>query len=272
MLEPTFVNFLVSMLFGILTGVVCPVFGIGGGAFMVPFLILFAGLEMKNAVAVSLLCVVGLSSLATAFNLEKCLVRVKLGISMAFFAISGAILSAYAADYMPEKILMIIFPFLLFFISFSMFFRSEKKAENQTGGKHSYFDENCRKEVSYDIKNFKTVSFLSFFGGGLAGLFGIGGGIVQVPLINLLAKAPIKVAAATSSFIVSMSACAAASVFFRKGFIVREIATPMFLGVIIGSFIGVRILHKSRSEKIRKIFAILLFLAAVKIFLKALSL
>lgn len=267
MVELTFFSFAVSAAFGFAIGVICPVLGIGGGAFLVPFFILALGLPAHCAVASSLVATVALSNFATAYNLRKNLVNIRIGVLMSVFASLGAFMSVYAALGVPEKTLRLLFSGLLFVIAFFMF---RKKREEGKAGRDGempgngcfYFDAGDGKKTRYILKNVKFCSLLSFFGGGLSGFFGIGGGIVHVPVINLVAGAPAKIASATSSFIIGMSACAGALVFYKKGLMQSWPTAAVLLGVLTGSFFGAKALHKVRSGKIKAAFAVLLVVVA----------
>ena len=111
-------------------------------------------------------------------------------------------------------------------------------------------------------------SFISFFAGGLSGLLGLGGGIIQVPMMNLLCGVPIKAAAATSNFLIGVSAAASLFVYLKKGYLMPELAAVIIIGVLLGSFAGIYILYKARSEKIQIAFSALVFIVAVKMLLK----
>ena len=90
-----------------------------------------------------------------------------------------------------------------------------------------------------------------------------------MPVMNLLCGVPMKAAAATSNFIIGVSAAASAIVYFRKGLIPFELTAVIVVGVLIGSFLGVYALYKARAEKLQVVFSALTLLVAVKMLMKA---
>ena len=94
---------------------------------------------------------------------------------------------------------------------------------------------------------------------------------MQVPVMNLLCGVPMKAAAATSNFIIGVSAAASAYVYFRRGLVPLEITAVMVAGVLAGSFLGIYALYKARSEKLQLAFSVLTLMVGVKMLMKALG-
>ena len=88
--------------------------------------------------------------------------------------------------------------------------------------------------------------------------------------MNLLCAVPIKAAAATSNFIIGVSAAASAFIYFRKGYLIPDLAAVIVIGVLLGSFTGIYILYKTRSEKIQIVFSALVLVVAVMMLNRAL--
>ena len=99
----------------------------------------------------------------------------------------------------------------------------------------------------------------------LAGMFGMGAGWANVPVLNLLMGAPLKVAAGTSSFILSLVDSAAAWVYLIEGAVLTVIAVPSVIGMMIGARIGARLLTVLKASVVRKlVLALLLFAGAAR--------
>ena len=82
--------------------------------------------------------------------------------------------------------------------------------------------------------------------------------------MNLLCGVPMKAAAATSNFIIGVSAAASALVYFRKGLVPAELTGVIVIGVLLGSFAGIYLLYRARAEKLQLVFSALTLLVAVK--------
>jgi uncharacterized membrane protein YfcA len=102
----------------------------------------------------------------------------------------------------------------------------------------------------------------------LAGMFGIGAGWANVPVLNLVMGAPLKVSVGTSSFILSIVDSAAAWVYLNQGAMLAIIAVPSMLGMMLGSTIGVGLLSRANAAVIRKLVIGLLLLAGVRALLR----
>ncbi len=263
--------------FGVLIGLLGSALGVGGGIFMVPFLVLVLKLPMHQAVAASLAAIVATSSAVAAVNVERGLANIRLGITLELTTALGSIAGALVASRLPGGLLQLLFALMLFPVSVLMLLKGLRPARAAapaagpaTAFDGAFFDPAASAHTPYQVRNMAPASFISFFAGSLSGLLGIGGGIVQVPVMNLLCGVPMKAAAATSNFIIGVSAAASAYVYFGRGHFPLEITALAVAGVLAGSFLGMRLLYKARSEKLQVAFAVLVLLTGVKMLMKAL--
>ena len=77
----------------------------------------------------------------------------------------------------------------------------------------------------------------------MAGMFGLGAGWANVPVLNLLMGAPLKISVATSKFLLSITDTSAAWIYLNKGCVIPMIVVPSLIGIMGGSFVGVRLLR-----------------------------
>jgi len=116
------------------------------------------------------------------------------------------------------------------------------------------------------------LGLLVFLGiGVLAGMFGIGAGWANVPALNLLMGAPLKVSAGTSGLVLSLVDSSAAWVYVNKGAVLPMIAVPSVVGMMLGAKIGARLLAVLKASVIRKMVIALLLFAGVRALLKGLG-
>jgi uncharacterized membrane protein YfcA len=107
--------------------------------------------------------------------------------------------------------------------------------------------------------------------GFMAGMFGLGAGWANVPVLNLMMGAPLKISVATSKFLLSITDTSAAWIYLNKGCVIPMMVVPSLIGIMLGSFVGVRLLKIAKPTFIRwMVIAILLF-AGVKAVTKGLS-
>ena len=283
MTELTAFNSSVLFSFGVFIGLLGSALGVGGGIFLVPFLVLALKLPIHQAVAASLVAIVATSSAVAAVNVERGLANIRLGITLEVTTALGSIVGALPAGRIPGATVQLLFALMLFPVSAAMFLKGRSALKAVPGpGAHvsaghaassldfAFFDPAAGAHTHYRVRNTAPASAISFFAGSLSGLLGIGGGVVQVPVMNLLCGVPMKAAAATSNFIIGVSAAASAYVYFRRGVIPFELTSVIVAGVLLGSFLGIYALYKARSEKLQMVFSVFTLLVAVKMLVKAL--
>jgi uncharacterized protein len=104
--------------------------------------------------------------------------------------------------------------------------------------------------------------------GVLAGMFGIGAGWANVPALNLLMGAPLKVSAGTSGLVLSLVDSSAAWVYVNKGAVLPMIAVPSVVGMMLGAKIGARLLNVLKGVVIRRMVITVLLFAGLRALLK----
>ncbi len=82
---------------------------------------------------------------------------------------------------------------------------------------------------------------IGFFGGVISSLLGVGGGIVNVPVLNLLMKVPIKAAIATSSLLLCFTTMTGSIIYAYNGYVMPYIIAPLIPGIFLGAQLGARI-------------------------------
>ena len=102
--------------------------------------------------------------------------------------------------------------------------------------------------------------------------FGLGAGWANVPVLNLLMGAPLKISVATSKFLLSITDTSAAWVYLNQGCVIAMMVVPSVVGIMLGSFIGVRILRVAKPAFVRWIVIALLLFAGAKALTKGLNL
>jgi uncharacterized membrane protein YfcA len=264
-------SFLLLIGGGIVTGTVGAMLGLGGGVFLTPFLVLVFHLPMHQAIATSILAVIATSSAGAAMNVERQIVNLRLGMTLEVATVVGAIFGGLTANVLSGEVLSKIFSALLLFVSFMMIWRTKHAREASTPMGAGVFpasfkDEASGEVVSYSVVRVPWVMCVSLIAGNISGLLGVGGGVFKVPAMNMISGMPLKAAAATSNFMIGVTAAASAFIYFAHGHLNPLIATPAALGVLAGSFLGVRISRRMKGTSLTWIFAVMLFAISLKMF------
>jgi uncharacterized protein len=264
-------SFLLLIAGGIATGTIGAMLGLGGGVFLTPFLVLVFNLPMHQAIATSILAVIATSSAGAAMNVERQIVNLRLGMTLEVATVIGAIFGGLTANVLSGDILSKIFAVLLLSVSFMMIWRMRHSRGISTPVEAgafpaSFTDEASGEVISYSVARVPWVMVISLIAGNISGLLGVGGGIFKVPAMNMISGIPLKAAAATSNFMIGVTAAASAFIYFAHGHLNPLIASPAALGVLLGSFLGVRITRRIKGAYLTWIFAAVLFLISVKMF------
>jgi uncharacterized membrane protein YfcA len=94
-------------------------------------------------------------------------------------------------------------------------------------------------------------------------MLGVGGGVIQVPAMNLVMRIPLKAAAGTSAFMVGVTAVSTAFVHYSAGNVDPTVVVPAMIGIFAGGRLGSTLTKRMRVADLLLIFvAILIFLGA----------
>lgn len=272
-MELTLTKIIMLIIFGGFIGLLGSVMGIGGGVFIVPFLTLVFNIPIKYAIAVSLVSIIATSTSVASVNVEKELSNIRLATFLEIPMATGSILATFVMLKINPILLQILFGFVLFPVALTMYFKAIKEKKSKKIDKYisqgenlsmRYYDHSRGEFVYYSVKRKSLAFFLSFIGGAMSGLFGLGGGIVQVPVMNIVCGIPMKVAAATSNFMIGLSASASVLILFKNGYVIGELSVFMIVGVIIGGFIGMRFLSSTKNYVLQMLYSFLLAIIGMK--------
>lgn len=279
------IEFLILFLIAILAGLLGALVGIGGGIIIVPALTLILGLPIHTAIAASLISVIATSVAGAHRYVEQQITNIRLGIFLEVSTTIGAFSGALLALILQGSILSIIFGVLVFYMAiFSYRTRahddqvpiinddnSDDKLEKFLDIKDEYHDQALDKDIFYIVKRPLAGSLISYFAGVGSGLLGIGGGIIKVAVMNHLMKIPIKVAVATSKFMIGVTAAASSVLYFLSGSVNLYVVAPIALGTMIGASFGSNIMNKFKSKYIKLLFTIVAGYLSLRMILKGLS-
>ncbi len=263
-------------------GILAPMAGVGGGVMFVPLVsatypfhidfVRGAGLMMAftNALSASPKFLrQGLASLRIALPVV---------LTATITAIIGALIGLYITAAFPngKYYIKIALGGILFFILAVMILSKRvefpevkyvDRLSRVLGMRGAYYELSLGKTIEYQATR-APLALLAFAGVGLlAGMFGLGAGWANVPVLNLIMGLPIKVSTSTSILIITMTDGSAAWVYIAKHAVLPLLAVPAVAGMYIGSKIGATLATKARPRVIKYIFlAVLLFAAVMDIY------
>jgi uncharacterized membrane protein YfcA len=234
---------------GASAGLLGSLLGVGGGVIVVPALSELFGVPFRGAVAVSLVAIIASSSASSAAYVGRGASDLKVGVVLELATVSGAILGSSLAGLAPVRVLKLLFAAVAFYSAASLWLRRHGTSEAQTVG-------------AYAVRGWAPGLAVSAAAGALSGLLGVGGGIFKMPVMTLAMGLPFKVAAATSNFMIGVTAAAGAYVYWARGDVNAELAAPVVVGVFIGARLGTTLLPKLPAKGLQLAFAGVLVLLA----------
>jgi uncharacterized membrane protein YfcA len=133
-----------------------------------------------------------------------------------------------------------------------------------------FYEEESKQEVVYRTRRMPVALGVSLVAGMISGLLGIGGGILQVPVLNAWCGVPLRAAAATSAVMIGVTAVASAPIYYARGNIVAAFAAAAVIGVLFGSRAGFWFGGRARAKWLKLLMACVLAAVSITYVLKAL--
>ena len=268
---------------GAVAGAFGSLLGLGGGLLLVPMLTLGFGLSLPEAVGVSLVSVIMTSSAAAGVYLERHVANLRLGMTLELFTAIGALVGGSIAFVLDERLLSALFAALLAYVAFTM----ARAPAAPPGPESTVVDDEPDGPArppsagsatldrlsgeGYRVRNLGRGIVGSTGAGVASALFGIGGGIIKVPLMHLSMGVPMRVATATSNLMIGITAAASAVIYLVRGEIDPYVAGPTAIGVFLGATLGSRLAHRIDLRYLRLLFVVVLVYTAVQMLLRAIQ-
>jgi uncharacterized membrane protein YfcA len=252
-------DLLLLVLSGLLAGAFGALLGLGGGILIVPILSLGFGVPLATAVGTSLVAVIATSTGGAAVNVSAGRADIRLGILLGAGTVVGAVTGGVIAGFLPERLLAGMFAIMLAYTTVAML-RGLRRPRGDD------IDEIAVDPAApdgpmapaYRATRLPLAIGGSFAAGNVSGLLGIGGGVVMVPLVHLVMRAPIQVAAATSNFMIGTTAAAGAYAYLFRGDVDPRVAGPVVLGAAVGAAFGARVGARLRTSWLVLLFALVM--------------
>lgn len=271
---------------GAIAGVLAGLLGIGGGLIMVPVLTIW-GATPVQAVATSLIGVLFSSISGTYQNWRMKMVNLERAALLSFPAMLTTELGVWLANRLPAEILLISFAALqigaIYLIDLKQRLkrraRLAKPSQMLPSGDESYSYPQSYGTVQLQPQQTEAIATdprilpsqgIGLVAGALSGLFGVGGGIVMVPLQMLFLNETIKDAVRTSLGAITLISIWALGRHALSGNVLWLGGVYLGLGGLIGAQFGARLLPKLPDATVSLLFRGLLLLLAIYMTSKAL--
>lgn len=246
--------------------------GLGGAVLLVPLLVVL-GMPVGEAAPIGLVSVAALSIAAAPTHLEYRLVNHRLGLTTEVASTGGAVVGALVSDALPNQVMVYVLA-------------AAALAAASAGGRRKglrnlpdpALDATAIGErigslagaypLGEAVVPYRTIRVRPGLGlmglaGLIAGTAGVSGGFIKTPTTSEVMHVPTKVAAATTTFTIGITAAAALAVFAVQGRIEPQAASAAIAGSLIGSVIGVRFQARLVPATVRAGLSALLVIVAI---------
>ncbi len=267
------------LLLGAGAGALGALVGIGGGVVIVPVLLLVFGFDVRIAVATSLLAVVATSVAAGSVHLGTGLANLRIGLSLEVVTIAGGIAGGLIATSIDPRLLAVLLAVVLG-VSAALLLKGRDEEGSPDGARNAgtieaheavgqlagtYRDGHDGGLVAYRARRVPAGASMALAAGALSGMLGVGGGFLKVPAMNLVMQLPLKVSAATSNFMVGLTALGSLFIYIARGYFYPYAAAPVVIGVIVGGLAGARLQHRSSPTVLRLVLSGVLAVVAAQL-------
>ena len=256
-------NWLLLVISGLFAGILAGLLGIGGGTVLVPILLAFE-YTMLQATATSSLAIVITATSGTIQNWRMGYINFKKVIFLALPAAFTAFFSAGIAKFIPERNRLISFGILLLFTIYLVELR-KKLSKKLEVAENEQNQQNQQSKIGSIVSRIITGGLA----GMLAGIFGVGGGVIMVPLQMLLLREPIKTAIQTSLGVIVISSISSATRHAIEGNILLTQGLILGFGGLLGAQLSTRFLPRLPDRVVSITFRIGLAILAVDMFWRA---
>lgn len=258
---------------GVAAGAFGSLLGLGGGILIVPLLTIGFGLPLREAVGVSLICVIVTSGASSAVYLERHVANLRLGMTLELFTAIGALVGGLGAFLLSDRILAALFAVLLVYVAVTMV---------RSRGPESELDPAATAPgpvrhplglpldgPDYAVRHIGRGVAGSLGAGVVSALLGIGGGLIKVPVMHLVMGVPLRVATATSNLMIGVTASASAIIYLLRSGIDPFVVGPTAIGVFLGASLGSRTAHRIDLRILRLLFVLVLSYTAFEMVRRA---
>ncbi len=277
---------IILFVFTFIIGIIAPLSGVGGGVLFVPLSTAFFPFSVDFIRGTGLIMALTSALSSAPQFIRKGLANIKVMapvvcVSMVT-SILGGVVGLWITNAFPSGkyyitialgvVLLIIFVVML--TSKRVEFPEVKEQDGLSkslGLTGAWYEPTLAKVVEYKITRLPIGIFFFALVGFIAGMFGLGAGWANVPVLNLVMGAPIKVAVATSMTVITINDAAAAWIYLAKGAVLPLIVVPSVLGISIGARIGAKLAVKAKPAFVKILVMGIMLLAAVLNIIKGLK-
>jgi len=220
-------------------------------------------LPIRIAVGTSLVCVIATSAGVAVSARRGRGADLGLALRLESTTAAGALAGSWLAGRLSAGLVSVLFAAVAFFTA-GYLLRKSGTAGTQ-GVEEQLF------AASYRIRRWPFGLAVAAIAGAISGVLGVGGGFIKVPVMYAVMGVPLGVAAATSNFMVGITAAASVFVYYSRGDLYPLVVIPTAAGVYLGAVLGINLLEKLRVSWVRFALIGLLIVLGLQMLVRGVS-
>ena len=249
----TLIQYLYSVISGVLVGFSLGLIGGGGSILAIPLLLYFVGINDPHAVIGTTALAVGINAYINSIShWRRHNINLRVGLIFSALGVIGVLIGTTLGLLTKGDLLLFLFSFMMMGIGLYIFLTKCRKANEDVAGQ-------TKVEKSSDAK----VSSFGVLAGFASGFFGIGGGFLIVPSILYSSNLNMNRAVGTSLLAVGTFGMVTAIRYGIAGQIIIPVAILYVVGGIFGGMAGAKISSGMDKTLLRKIFAVIIVLVGI---------
>jgi len=239
---------------GLMGGFLSGLLGLGGGVILLPLLTFVGRVPLKLATGTTLIQIFIAAAIGMLPHYRQGRVDSKAGILLGVSGIAGGFIGSLLSVQLSVRSLQFIYLFVVALAMILLFIPLKLEDKNYKKG-------NFNKALGMTI---------GFGVGILAGLLGVGGGFIIIPLMTYFLKIPLRVAIGTSLLIILISSLGTLGAKFKIGHVDLLITLLVISGSVIGAFLGAFVSRRTHVKSLRLVLLSILVLIFITVGYKTL--
>lgn len=265
---------LIIIAVGMFSGCFGAMLGLGGGVILIPILVSVLGVDVKSAIAVSLVAVMITSGAAALVRGRDAMSNYRVGFVLEVVAGVGAIVGAMLATIAPSDVLTFLFGVSLLVtavLSWHGVHDSSELLPQSIWGRRLQLDgveDTSDGPKVYHVQKVPMGLAVMTIAGMLSGMLGIGSGAYKVLAMDRCMRMPFRVSTITSNFMIGITAASGVMVYLRGGLVDPTIAGPVLIGIVPGAMFGSWLVPKIHVTTLKRIFLGVIVVVGIQMMFK----
>jgi uncharacterized protein len=243
-----------GVLIGIATGLLSGLMGVGGGIIAVPAMVGILHLKQHKAHGTSLAMMVMTATASAIAYFTRGQVDVPLAVTLTLGTVGGSYIGAKIMPRVPAHRLRLIFGIFILLVGLRMVFSWLEPPPSGVA-------------LSFSPEQIAIILLLGLVAGALAGLLGIGGGVILVPAMAFLLGVDQHVAQGVSLVVIVPTAITGALTHYRHGNVLPKLALSLGLSAVVGGLVGSWLAGQLPAMELRTGFGVFVIVVATRLIL-----